>query len=237
MIHQVVKTRNVQAFFSGLEVLKNGVKGRMGMMLVFGPPGTGKTFITQKQAMQEDTVYVRCKYIDKPKSLLHSIVAELGEEPRGYTSQLFTQALEQLLTRPRTLILDEADYMVQAGIIEIIRDLNDMANTPVIISGMGNIDKKLQRFPHLVDRIRAIVQFKLFDLGEIKLLGKQVCEVELTDSAYDYIARTGQGKFRVTNDLFDLAERIQKKTPGLKQITEDHLAPAWVKEKTRERRS
>lgn len=237
MNHQIVKTKNVQAFFSGLEVLQKGVKGRMGMMLVFGPPGTGKTFITQKQAMEDDTVYVRCKYIDKPKSLLHSIVAELGEEPRGFTSQLFNQALEQLLMRPRTLILDEADYMVHAGIIEIIRDLNDMANTPIIISGMGNIDKKLQRFPHLVDRIRAIVQFKLFDLAEIKLLGKQVCEAELDDGAYEYIAKTGQGKFRVTNDLFDLAERLQKRSPEIKTISVSHLAPAWEKEKQRERRA
>ncbi len=236
MNHQVVKTKNVQAFFAGLEVLRNGVKGRIGLMLMKGAPGTGKTFITQKQAMEDDTVYVRCKYIDKPKSLLQSIVAELGEEPRGHTSQLFNQALDQLLNRPRTLILDEADYMVQAGIIEIIRDLNDMANTPVIISGMENIDKKLQRFPHLVDRIRAIVHFKLFDLGEIKLLGKQVCEANIDDSGYDYIAKTGQGKFRVTNDLFDLAERLQKRSPALKIIHAGHLAPAWEKEKTRERR-
>ena len=237
MNNSVVKTRNVQAFFSGLEILKKGVKGRMGMMLIFGPPGTGKTFITQKQAMEDDTVYVRCKYIDKPKSLLHAIVAELGEEPRGFTSHLFNQALEQLLMRPRTLILDEADYMVHAGIIEIIRDLNDMANTPIIISGMGNIDKKLQRFPHLVDRIRAIVQFKLFDLAEIKMLGKQVCEAQIDDSGYEYIAKTGQGKFRVTNDLFDLAERLQKRTPQIKAVTVDHLAPAWEKEKQRERRA
>ncbi len=237
MNHQLVKTKNVQAFFAGMEVLKKGVKGRMGMMLIFGPPGTGKTFITQKQAMEDDTVYVRCKYIDKPKSLLHSIVAELGEEPRGYTSHLFNQALEQLLMRPRTLILDEADYMVQAGIIEIIRDLNDMANTPIIIYGMGNIDKKIQRFPHLVDRIRAIVQFKLFDITEIKMLGKQVYKAEIDDSGYEYIAKTGQGKFRVTNDLFDLAERLHKRTPNLKAITADHLAPTWAKEKQRERRS
>ncbi len=235
MNHEIVKTKNVQEFYAGLEVLGKGVKGRMGMMLIFGPPGTGKTFITQKQAMQDDTVYVRCKYIDKPKSLLHAIVAELGEEPRRYTSHLFDQALEQLISRPRTLILDEADYLVKGEIIEIVRDLNDMANTPVIISGMGNIDKKLHRFPHLVDRIRSIVQFKLFDLEEIKMLGKEVCEAEIDESGYEYIAKTGQGKFRVTNDLFDLAERLLKRTTS-KVISAHHLRPAWEKEKQRERR-
>ena len=108
MNNSAVKTKNVQAFYAGLEVLKKGVKGRMGMMLILRPPGTGKTFITQKQAMEDDTVYVRCKYVDKPKALLESIVTELGEEPRGFTSNLFNQALEQLVARPRTLILDES---------------------------------------------------------------------------------------------------------------------------------
>ena len=237
MNHQLVKTKNVQAFYNGLEVLKKGVRGRMGMMLAFGPPGTGKTFITQKLAMQEDYVYVRCKYIDKPRSLLQAIVAELGEEPIGFVSKLFNQALDQLLTRPRTLILDEADYMVHAGIIEIIRDLNDMANTPIIIAGMGNIDKKLQRFPHFVDRIRAIVHFKLFDLEEIKLLGRQVCEAAIDDSGYQYIIKIGQGKFRVTNDLFDIAERFQTRNPQIKAVTAEHLSQAWEKEKQRERRA
>lgn len=236
MNNSVVKTKNVQAFFSGLEVLRKGVKGRMGMMLVSGPPGTGKTFITQKQAMEEDFVYVRCKYIDRPRGLLQSIVAELGEEPRGYVSHLFSQALEQLLMRPRTLILDEADYLVKDDIIEIVRDLNDMANTPMIISGMANIDKKLQRFPHFADRIRAFVYFNLFDLQEIKLLGKQVCEAEIDDSGYEYILKKGQGKFRVTNDLFDLAERLYKRTPQIKGITSEHLAPSWAREKQKERR-
>lgn len=237
MKQPLVKTKNVQAFYAGLEVLMRGVQGRMGMMLVSGLPGTGKTFITQKQAMEEDFVYIRCKYIDRPRGLLQSIVAELGEEPRGFVSHLFAQALEQLMIRPRTLIFDEADYICKDEIIEIVRDLNDMANTPVIISGMGNLDKKLQRFPHLVDRIRAVVHFKLFALDEIKLLGKQVCKAEIDDSGYEYIAKTGQGKFRITNDLFDLAERLKERTQNIAAITADHLKPAWEKEKHRERRA
>ena len=237
MNNSVVKTKNVQAFYSGLEVLKKGVRGRLGMMLVMGHPGTGKTFITQKVAMEDDYVYIRCKFIEKPRSLLQSIVAELGEQPSFRVNSLFDQAIDQLMTRPRTIILDEVDYIVDSRIIEIVRDLNDMANTPIIVTGMGHIDKKLQRYPHFFDRIRAVVQFQLFELDEIKLLGREVCEAPIDDSGYDFILQRGQGKFRLTNDLFDMAERIAKRNPQFKAITSDHLSQSWSKEKQKERRA
>lgn len=69
-------------------------------MLVSGKPGTGKTFACQRHAVDSGAAYVRCRYVDTPRNLLHSIVAELGEEPRGFTGKLFTQAKEHLLENP-----------------------------------------------------------------------------------------------------------------------------------------
>lgn len=232
MKHQLVNTKNVTAFYAGLEQLKRGVRGRMGMMLLQGPPGAGKTFVMQKTAMQDGYVYVRCKFVDSPKSLLQAIVAELGEDPAGITPKLFQQALEQLVSLPRTLLLDEVDYATDHRFVEIIRDLNDMANTPIVIAGMGNIDKKLQRYPHFFDRLRAIVRFALFDAAEIKALAESLCEAALEDDAIAFVERESMGKFRLASDLLDLADRVARHGK-LKSVNAAHLEPAWKKEKAK----
>lgn len=237
MNHEMVNTKNVMAFHRGLEVLRKGTAGRNGMMLVTGKPGTGKTETCKRQAVNSDAVYVRCRYVDTPRNLLSSIVTELGEEPRGYTGKLFNQAKDHLLAQPqpKLIILDEVDYLVaNKGMIEIVRDLNDESNAPIIITGMEHLGKKLQRFPHLYDRIRAVVHFELFEKSEIKTLASKICEAQLDDSAIEYTHNRSGGKLRLTMDIFEMAERLAKQN-NLKVVTEEHIKQAWEKEKRRTR--
>jgi Cdc6-like AAA superfamily ATPase len=232
MRDEIVNTRNVTAFMAGLEVLHKPVRGRYGIMLAYGKEGTGKTCITQKTAIEGDHPYVRCKFVHTPRSLLRNIVTELGEDPKGYTSALYERAVAILKDKPptHTLILDEADYIVDHRFIEIIRDLNDETNRPIIITGMDSIQRKLQRFPHLFDRIRAHVHFELLEAAEIKKFAAKICEAPLDDSAIKYIHDVGQGKFRVTNDLFALAERVMQFN-RIKKVDGGTLKGAWQKEK------
>jgi Cdc6-like AAA superfamily ATPase len=234
MRNDMVKTKNVQAAFLGVKALKNPVQGRYGMMLAYGPPGTGKSFFFQKLAMEADNVYVRCKYIDTPRNLLSGIVTELGEEPRGNSGQLFNKAVQQLIAHPRTLIFDEADYIVNQSFVEVIRDINDISNIPVILVGMETVDKRLGAFPHLFDRIRSVVRFRKFTAPEIESLAKEICEVPIDKSGIELIYQMGHGKFRLTIDMFDLAERLQKRN-NLKIVTGDHLGEAFHKTETKEK--
>jgi len=234
MLDAMVKTKNVRAAFSGLEVLHQPARGRYGSMAAYGPPGTGKTFFFEKLGMDDDYVYIRCKYIDTPRNLLSHVVRELGEEPVGMTGKLFNTAVEQLMQKPRTLIFDESDYIINKRFVEVVRDLNDIANTPIIIVGMDNLERSLKRFPHLYDRMRAVVKFNTFDVGEIEKLGKELCTSSLDRSAIEFIHKSGSGKFRLTIDLFDLAQRLAKQS-GLKAVTRDHLEAAYHKSKLKER--
>jgi Cdc6-like AAA superfamily ATPase len=230
MMDTMVKTKNVKSAFSGLEVLQTPARGRFGSMAAFGPPGTGKTFFFEKLGMDEDYAYIRCKYIDTPRNLLSHIVRELGEEPIGMTGKLFNSAVEQLLQKPRTLIFDESDYIINKRFVEVVRDLNDVANTPIILVGMENLERSLKRFPHLYDRMRAVVKFNTFDAGEIEKLSKDLCTSNLDKTAVDFICKAGSGKFRLTIDLFDLAQRISKQN-RLKVVTGEDLQGAYHKSK------
>jgi len=233
MNNKFVNTRNVAAFYKGLEILHAGVRGRMGMALVSGKPGTGKTECTQKQAMDDKYIYVRCRFVHSPRALLEKLVAELGEDPRRITADLYNQALEQLLARPRTLLFDECDYIVNHRFADVIRDLNDEANVPIVIVGEEFIDKKLRRYPRFYDRIRTIVRFELFTRQDIESLAERECEVKLDSAALDYVLEQSGGTFRVTMQMFELAERTARHS-RLKGINRDQLKQVWMKQKEKE---
>ncbi|MEN8134296.1 MAG: ATP-binding protein [Thermodesulfobacteriota bacterium] len=216
-------TNNVVRFYGGMEAVENPAQGRIGMVLLEGDPGTGKTEVAQKYAADnESCIYVRATDIMTRRSLLSAIVGELGEAPAFRSDDLFAQILDQLLERPRTIIVDEVDYLVKDGMVEVLRDINDMTNCPVVMVGMHMISKKLQRFRHLYDRFTSVIRFKLFDRADIEQIAKQICETPISDTGLQFILERGQGKFRRTMVWFARAERLAKHN-SLKEVGIEHL--------------
>ncbi len=219
-------TKNVQRFIRGVEQVQTPIKGRIGNALFFGPPGTGKTEVGQWYAAQNDVPYIRAKDITSRRSLLSNIVAEIGEAPSYRTEDLFNQIIERLIERPTPIIIDEVDYLLRGGAVEILRDINDMTNAPIIMMGMEHIDKNLKRFRHLYDRFTAIVRFELFDEAEIANLAGKICAAKLNETAVHFIERQSSGKLRLITTWFVRAEQLASRNK-LKEITEEHLA-AWL---------
>ncbi|MFA5718902.1 MAG: AAA family ATPase [Desulfobulbaceae bacterium] len=223
MKKEFAMTGNVQAFLSGMEVVATPVKGRVGMGLVFGEPGTGKTEMAQKYAADNDHPYIRATDIMSRRSLLSRIVAELGEQPEYKADDLFNQAVDMLIDHPRTLIVDEVDYLCRGGMVEVLRDLNDITNAPVVMVGMHQLDQKLKRFRHLYDRFSAVVRFRPFDPDDIASIAEQICEAKISPDGIKFIHERGHGKFRRTILWFSRAEQLAKRN-NLEEITALHLA-------------
>lgn len=215
-------TKNVQRFMSGVEVLETPIRGRIGLMISIGPPGTGKTEVGLWYAALNNLPYIRAKDITSRRSLLANIAAELGEAPLYRSDDLFNQIIEQLIEHPRVMIIDEIDYLVRGGAIEVLRDINDMTNSPIVLMGMEHADKKLKRFRHLFDRVTAFVRFELFTEQEIAELAQQICEVPISDCGVTFIRAQGQGKLRMTTMWFARAERLAQHNQ-LDLVTGEHL--------------
>lgn len=222
MAEKFAMTKNVKRFIRGVEMVGTPIKGRIGNGLFFGAPGTGKSEVGQWYAAKESVPYIRAKDISSRRSLLSNIVAELGEAPSYTSAALFDQVVEELISRPKPIIIDEVDYLVRGGAVEILRDINDMTNTPVIMLGMEHIDKKLKRFRHLYDRFTTVVRFDLFDRDEVETLATQICTAKLSKCAIDFIANDGQGKLRLTTSWFTRAEQLAKRN-NFPEITAEHL--------------
>lgn len=218
-------TKNVKMFLAGADTVEKDIKGRVGMGLVYGEPGTGKTEMAIKFAADNDLPYIRATDIMSRRTLLSKIVAELGEAPAFRSDDLFNQAVEILLETPRTLIVDEVDYLCRGGMVEVLRDLNDITNNAIIMVGMHQVDKKLKRFRHLWDRFSAVVRFQVFDEADIAGLAEQICEVPISKDGVKYILDRGAGKFRRTMVWFSRAERMARLS-NLDEVTAEHLAQA-----------
>lgn len=215
-------TKNVRRFLQGIEQVNTPIRGRIGNMLAFGREGTGKSEVAQWFANQRDIPYVRAKKGGSQRGLLSTIVGELGEAPVFRTESLFEQLIEILFDTPTPIIIDEVDYLMKGDVVETLRDINDVTNTPIIMVGMGQIDKKLKRLPHLYDRFTSIVKFELFDEQEVANLAKEICEVKLSECAVRFITADGQGKLRLTTSWFARAEKLARHN-GLDEVQASHL--------------
>ena len=114
-----VKTSNVKKFITMMNHLQKRAEGVPGMGLVYGEPGLGKTYAISWWCLANNAVYIRCVNTMTTKWLLEELSEELGEIPYARTPDIFNQVISQLLKQPRTIIVDEIDYLAMDS-IEIV---------------------------------------------------------------------------------------------------------------------
>jgi Cdc6-like AAA superfamily ATPase len=218
-------TDNYKRFVAALSAILSAPSGVDRMGLIYGDPGLGKTESAIKWVNDfgSGAVYVRTKKLMTGPWLLGEIVSELGESPAYRTQDLFKQAEEVLRGTDRVVILDEVDYLAHdARVIETIRDIHDMTNSPFIFIGMDQADKKLKRFRHLWRRFSQVVKYEPLGRHDIENVLNQICEVGVDDLIIDYICSSGELTVAV---LYRWTMRIEQigKRAGKDKITIDDM--------------
>lgn len=208
MHKKFVKTKNVKKFISLMNNIQNRPAGVPGMALVFGEPGLGKTNSILWWATRNDNILISAKNSMTARWLMEEIVYELGETPQFKTSELFKQAVNQLIEKPRTIIVDEIDYLAtNKQSIESLRDLHDRTQVPIVMVGMGMADKKLIRYKHLFDRVSEILRFNNFDFEDVKNIIAELSEIKFSDEAVELIFKRAN-RFRQIVKIIAKAEQI-----------------------------
>ncbi|MDD3012587.1 MAG: AAA family ATPase [Candidatus Gastranaerophilales bacterium] len=203
-----VKTQNVKNLINMMNNLQNRAEGVPGFGLVYGEPGLGKTQAILWWVMQNDAVFIRSTKLMTGRWLLEELIEELGEYPGNKNSDLFKQCVNQLKETPRTIVIDEVDYLTgESQVIETLRDVHDKTGVPIILVGMAMADKKLIRYRHLYDRISEKLKFEEFRKEDIKDIVNQLSEVKMTECAIDYIYNN-TSRFRQIVKLINKAEQI-----------------------------
>ena len=215
-----VKTYNVKRFITMMNNLQNRAEGVPGMGLVYGEPGLGKTQAIKWWAFKNDAILIRCNQMMSARWLLKEILDYMSEIKPYSISDSFDEVIRNLILTPRVLIVDEVDYLTmdKNKSIEILRDIHDKTNVPVVLVGMTSANSRLKKFSHLYDRLSEIVKFERFSKADIKTIIKELSEIEMTDCAIKYIY-SNYNRFRQIVKVINKAETVAKAN-GLSSIDE-----------------
>ena len=215
-----VKTTNVKNFIGLVENLLNKPKNIPKMGLIYGEPGLGKSQTALWLACKYDAIYLRVTNLMTGRWLLEEIAKEIDEIPRYLTSDNFNLIVQKLKQKPQLIIVDEIDYLMNnLKTIEILRDIHDETDCPIIFVGMGLAHKKLERYKHLFDRFSEIVKFETFGVNDLSQIVSQLSEVTFTPDAVEYI----HSKFNSFRQIVQLINKMETfaKDNNLTEITKE----------------
>ena len=219
-----IKTQNVKNFIGLVENLLNKPKNIPKMGLIYGEPGLGKSQTALWLACKYDAIYLRATNLMTGRWLLEEIAKEMDEIPRYLTSDNFNLIVQKLKQKTQLIIVDEIDYLMNnLKTIEILRDIHDKTDCPIIFVGMGLAHKKLERYKHLFDRFSEIVKFETFVVNDIAQIINQLAEIKFTTDSIEYIHKKFN-RFRQIVQLINKLEIIAKEnnlTEITKEIVED----------------
>lgn len=168
------------------------------LALFTGPSGYGKTVAAAYTAAQSDAVYIRAHSAIMRKPLLEMIAGELALPVlRRSTAQLLGAIVDQLAREPRPLIFDETDFIVERSLIEILRDIHDQAQVPILMVGEEAMPARLKQWERFDNRIVAATLAEPASLEDGRLLRDlYVRRVTMADDLADYFVERCKGVTR-----------------------------------------
>jgi len=209
MYSKFVTTSNVERFHAAYRESEERGASEACWTLVVGDAGHGKTRTAQQWAFEHDAAIVRIPASATPHWVISELVQELGGVPSRSVEACSKTASKLLQRAPRPIVLDEIENAIRGGIgcLEVIRDLSDLLEVPVVITGREWVAGRLQEQRQIWSRISGIADYRPLTLADMKLLREQLVECE-TDPALDAILleRTGGYIREALNALSRVAE-------------------------------
>lgn len=148
-----VPLRNVMACAKVMEHLLNRAPNLPGMGVFAGPSGYGKSCAASYCANKFNAYYIECRSYFSKKSLLLSILDEMGVRPGKTIYEMVGQIAEQLALSRRPLIVDEMDHIVDRNLVELVRDLYESSDATILMIGEERFPQKLKRWERFHNRV------------------------------------------------------------------------------------
>lgn len=194
MKYHLVPVKNVLKLRSGLDALRNREAGIPGLGLLYGKPGTGKTMTLAETVANTDAIFFRANSTFTLGTLLDAICQSLKVSVHGKSFEKLATICQMLRDQPRAIIVDEGDYLLRdPRMLEVLRDIHDIENVPVLLVGMADIDTKLIRRPQFSRRITQRIKFEPCDLADTRLVTETLCEVEIAEDLLLSMHKATQG--------------------------------------------
>ena len=170
--YNLAPLRNVTALAMLVERLKNRSYSLPGMGVFFGPSGYGKTVASIYSTNHHRAITVQVKSVWTKKTLCEAILREIGLKAEPTISDMLDQISQHLATTDGVLIIDEADFLVQRKMIEIVRDIYEGSGAAIVLIGEEALPQKLRPWERVHGRILDWVRAEPGDMTDVTHLTK-----------------------------------------------------------------
>lgn len=168
-----------------------------GMIGFYGPSGWGKSVSAAYAANKFRAYYVEAKSSWTRKALIAAILAEMGVVPAKTIYNMADQVSEQLVLCGRPLIIDEMDHIIDKNAVEIVRDIYESSNAPILLIGEEHLEAKLRRWERFHNRVLDWVPAQPADLDDCKQLARLYApDITIDDALLGRIQEVGRGGIR-----------------------------------------
>lgn len=183
-VNTIAPLANVSAMIELIQRVQNRRAGLPGMATFHGFSGYGKTFAAIYAANKARAYHVQVKSVWTRKKLCQSVLQDMGIQPATTVSDMMDQIGEQLSLSGRPLIIDEADFLVAKGMIEVVRDIHESSQAAIILIGEEGLPDKLKRWERVHGRMLDWVAAQPASIADAK-----------------HLARVYAGDFTIADDL------------------------------------
>lgn len=217
----LTETDNVKRARTTIAYLLSRPKSEMvGLGLIWGKPGLGKTRFAKRIATNEGYIWLRLEATSTARSFVGHLYNallykgnQLNEPVRGRTNDIYQKCLELLEDMPNTvIILDEIDYAFRdKALLGTIRDIVDQTTAAIVMVGMGDAKTQLLKAnTHYFDRCNSFCEFLPIGLDDCRKVITEVSDITIQDDLKKHIHGKTRGNLRLTMKMINIVEAIAK---------------------------
>lgn len=196
--------RNVAAMGVLVERLRARGPHLPGLGVFHGYSGYGKTYAAIYAQNRTGGPRVEIGDSWTKKTLLRALLRETGiNEPRGTVADMAEQLIIRLAEPGHPpVFIDEADKLIDKGMIELVREVHEGSQCPFILIGEELLPQKLERSERTHNRVLEFVTAQPCDLEDARKLATALApRFTFADGLLDRIRAESEGRARriVTN--------------------------------------
>jgi DNA transposition AAA+ family ATPase len=152
---------------------------RIGVM--YGRSGRGKTYAATFAANEHNAYHVQVGSSWTQRYFCKAVMIEIGlltpeANIKASIPDMVAMIAKQLATSGKILIIDDAQYLERKGMIELVRDIYEAGQSPLIMIGEEGLPNLLKKWERVHNRVLAWVEAQKCELADCKALARIICD-------------------------------------------------------------
>jgi hypothetical protein len=211
LYNTIAPLRNVAALVALVDRVRHRGLNLPGMACFYGWSGYGKTQASIYAANKFQAVLVQVKSAWSKRNFCQAVLGEMGLRPRSTVGDMVDQIAQTLAVLDVPLIIDEADHLVARRMIEIVRDIYEGSQAPVVLIGEELLPQKLREWERVHGRMLDWVPAQPADMSDLNHLAPIYAPGVAIDEGLkaEVLRRSAGSTRRVCVNLAAIRERAQ----------------------------